>query len=371
MKNILLVGNYPPDRQESMLRFAAMLHKGLPQFGFDVQLVQARELLNRLSLWPASAKKWLGYVDKLVLHLPQLQSRLSSADLVHICDQGNAPYVWLLKDKPHLVTCHDLLAVRSALGEDTACAVSAAGRLLQASILGSLKKARYIACDSQQTKSDVERLTGITDVNRIRLIPIGLNYPYRTLPAQQARDRLRQVPAIDTRQPFLLHVGSNEPRKNRATLLRIFQQVSAVVPQLVIAGQPLAALPANPEPGKIIQINQPSDELLEALYNSAHALVFPSYAEGFGWPIIEAQASGCPVICSDRQPLPEVAGCAALYANPEDVACFANHIVSLTKAENREKLIAAGKENVRRFETQGMLANYAQFYRDILDVQMK
>jgi glycosyltransferase involved in cell wall biosynthesis len=68
---------------------------------------------------------------------------------------------------------------------------------------------------------------------------------------------------------------------------------------------------------QLIVVNEPSHDLIEALYVSAQALLFPSLDEGFGWPIIEAQACGCPVITSDREPMRTIAGPAALLIDPD------------------------------------------------------
>ena len=81
----------------------------------------------------------------------------------------------------------------------------------------------------------------------------------------------------------------------------------------------------------VIEVVEPSDEDLRSLYSGAAALLFPSLYEGFGWPLIEAQSCGCPVITSNRSPMTEVAGSAALYIDPANESAAA----ALIAAESR------------------------------------
>src|SRR5271154_5240663 len=141
---VLLIGNYPLDGQESMLRFASTLKTGLTEQGVDTKLICAEPVVNRLQLTPYSLNKWLGYLDKYLFFSPRLSEHLDWADLVHICDQANSVYLPHLNRRPNLVTCHDLLAVRAALGEDTACRPSVTSRWLQKWILSSLKRAPVV-----------------------------------------------------------------------------------------------------------------------------------------------------------------------------------------------------------------------------------
>lgn len=114
---ILLLGNYTPSQQQSMLRFGDLMCSLLRESGHDVRVVQAFPVLCKLRQAETGAGKWLGYVDQFLLFLPRLKREAAWADVVHICDQANAVYVPRLVGKPHLVTCHDVLAIRSALGE--------------------------------------------------------------------------------------------------------------------------------------------------------------------------------------------------------------------------------------------------------------
>lgn len=366
---VLLVGNYLPDRQESMQRFSQMLQTGMKQKGIEVTLVQAPAIINRFEHLPDGCRKWLGYVDKLLLFPPQLKSLAATHDLVHICDQGNSIYLSALAGKPNLVTCHDLLAVQAALGEDTSCPVSITGKVLQKWILRSLQSAQLIACDSACTESVARRLTNCP----VKLIDVGLNYPYLPLPEAQSQQRLSAVSGLQ--QPYILSVGSNESRKNRNAVLRIFARLKDEFPgQLVFAGQPLNQSQhlLSDSLGisqRIVEVVKPADNLLHALYTGAHCLIFPSLAEGFGWPVVEAQASGCPVVISNRGPLPEVSGQAALVYPPENEEEFARGLLSLQDKKLRDDLVARGLKNAQRFNPDIMIEAYLQAYRQILRAQ--
>jgi glycosyltransferase involved in cell wall biosynthesis len=169
--------------------------------------------------------------------------------------------------------------------------------------------------------------------------------------------------------PFVLHVGSNLRRKNREGVLRIFAQCQERWKGfLVLAGEPLsnALRSLGRELGildRIIEVPDATSEVLEALYGRATALLFPSRFEGFGWPIIEAQACACPVICGDGAPLPEIAGDAGLIHPVEDEAAFAAEILRLADPEERACWGEKSLRNAQRFSTERMIAEYIAVYR--------
>lgn len=368
---ILLVGNYLPDRQESMQRFAKMLHVGLVELGHEVRLIRPEPLFGRIKPDRSGLGKWLGYIDKFVVFPSQLRRVVSWADIVHICDHSNAMYTKYLQKVSHLVTCHDLLAVRGALGQETDCPASPMGKILQRWILKGLSQARMVACVSTYTKLDLEKLVGenVSSKN-FRLVLNGLNHTYQVLTPDETAARLANVASLDLAKPFILHIGSSQKRKNRDGIIRIINRVRAQWDgQMVFAGDALTAdliqlideLKLN---NRIVQINKPDNRLLEALYNQAFALLFPSRYEGFGWPIIEAQACGCPVICSDLTSLPEVAGDSALVRSVDDEAGFAADILRLMEPSERDIWVRKGLENAKRFTTQKMLSEYVKFYTE-------
>lgn len=369
---VLLIGNYLLDQQESMQRFANMLETGLNNAGHEVRLIRPKPFFGR-GISINGLRKWLGYIDKFVLFPRHLCQAIPWADVVHVCDHSNAMYVKYLQNVPHLVTCHDLLSVRGALGQDTACLASPTGKILQRWILHSLRQAQMIACVSTYTKQDLEQLVDENSHQNFRLVLNGLNYGYKVITPGEAAARLANVVNFDVTKPFILNVSSSLQRKNRDGIIRIIHKIRDEWDgQLVFAGTPLTAdlvelihkLNLN---HRIVQINKPDNNLLEALYNLALVLLFPSRSEGFGWPVIEAQACGCPVVCSDRTSLPEVAGNSALLRAIDDEAGFGADILRLTKPSERDIWSKKGLENVKRFTFEDMLSKYVNLYTELCD----
>ena len=160
---VLLIGNYPADRQQSMQRFAIMMLTGLNAAGVPAELILPRSFLGRIRFAGPFVGKWLGYIDKFAFFPRQLRRKLcSGVDLVHICDHSNAMYAAHVDELPVVVTCHDLLAVRGALGEVADCPASLTGKYLQRWIVSGLRKASAIVCASSATLRDAERIVNGT-----------------------------------------------------------------------------------------------------------------------------------------------------------------------------------------------------------------
>ena len=368
--NVLLIGNYIPDRQESMQRFTNMLAASLTKLGHKVRLIRAETFFAKIKPANSGLGKWLGYIDKFLLFPLQLRQATAWADIVHICDHSNAFYTQYLQNVPHLVTCHDLLAIRSALGEIKENPTKWSGRQLQRMILAGLERSQHIACVSEQTKKDLLRLAKI-DPDIASVIYMGLNYPYTPMDKAEADQRLSAL-GISSSSSFLLHIGGNQWYKNRLGVLAIFnylrQQPNLSNLNLVMAGQPFTNqirqfIQENNLETQVRELVALENEDLRALYSTATALLFPSLQEGFGWPIIEAQACSCPVFTSNQAPMTEVGGDAAIYINPHYPEAAAREIAK--NLINITKIKQTGPINVQRFTSEKMLESYVKLYQEI------
>ncbi len=370
---VLLIGNYPADQQQSMQRFAQMMLRGLAAAGVPAELIQPQPFLGRISFAGPFVAKWLGYLDKFLFFPRQLRRKMAEGfRLVHICDHSNAMYAAHVQGLPVVVTCHDLLAVRGALGEATDCPPSATGKYLQRWIVSGLGQADAVACASPATLRDAQRLVSQRSGGpRLLLIWHGINHPYAKQPAEKARALLASVAGLDLERPFALHVGSNLRMKNREGVLRVFALTKDHWNgQLVFAGQKLTPelRSLGEELGileRVVEVEGPPNDLLEALYSSALVLLYPSRFEGFGWPIIEAQACGCPVICSTREPMSEVGGEAALTAEVEDEPAMAQLLLRLLDPAERAVWSEKSLRNAERFRPEEMIAHYIELYRSL------
>jgi len=373
---LIIVGNYMPDHQESMNRFAHMLVNNYSQCGLSNELLLPPVFMGLfLKNSKNGISKWVGYLDKyfvmpIYLILYRCRHILSSNQYYHIADHSNAPYLFFLPKKRTIITCHDVLAIRGALGyKEAMCEASAFGKILQKWILFSLLKAKNIASVSSYTLNQLLELSnnyGRTPQNWA-VIHNSLNADFYQLSLNKVYDIFKKNNlCLDT--GYLLHVGSSLPRKNRSLLIKMLISLgNSYNGKVVFAGVKLDKglidlISVNNLFNRVVSIEKPSHILLQALYSGCDAFIFPSYSEGFGWPIIEAQACGAPVLSSEFGPMQEVGGDGAFYADPHDPASFANAFNSLNQDLEKEKVVKNGFINIKRFNNDQMIRSYIDMF---------
>jgi len=217
------------------------------------------------------------------------------------------------------------------------------------------QQSRRVIADSKATKSDLINFYGVEEA-KIDVVYPGIDPMLR--PVTEA-DQLEAVQAkYGIKAPYLLTIGTLQPRKNLERLVKAFA-ASGVRHQLVLAGK--AGWRARPilkqieqqktsVRNRILLPGYIADDDKAALISGASAMVFPSLYEGFGFPVIESQVCETPILCANTSSLPEIAGNAALLIEPMDIDALASGITRLIQDQPlREKLIAAGKKNARRF----------------------
>lgn len=365
---VLLIANYQLDAQESMLRYAEFLRQGLEQRGYRMTVVHPPAVLGRLVRRSNPLFKWLGYLDKFVLFPPLLRLKARDADLVHICDHSNSGYLRWVGSRPKLITAHDMLAVRSGLGHFLQNPTGRTGRWLQRWILSGLASAQHIISVSHKTKDDLEAL--LSSKPKIEVIHHSLNWSYE--PAKKCDiDAVRAVCGLDGDEEYILHVGGNNWYKNRMGVLRIalelrkyerFQRL-----KVILAGKPwteeMRTFRSEHSLADAIELVAPANEQVRALYSGALAFLFPSEEEGFGWPILEAQACGCLVITSNRPPMTEIAGAGAILVDPVNAITAAQTIA--VRIGGADVVKRAAWENLKRFTMDEVMARYSNAYDSV------
>ncbi|WP_299038882.1 glycosyltransferase family 1 protein [uncultured Pseudokineococcus sp.] len=209
---------------------------------------------------------------------------------------------------------------------------------------------------SRATRDDVVSTYG-TDPEDIAVVPNAVDARFAPVGEGEAAE-LRARWAQD--HPYLLFVGALQPRKNLVTLLRAFDRFrdeTGSQTRLVVAGRSawkagptLEAYEAMAHRDAVLLPGRVPDEDLPGLYAGARATVFIPHFEGFGLPVLEAQASGSPVLTSDRSSMPEVAGDGALLVDPLDVAAVAGCLARLdSEPDLRQDLVRRGSANAQRY----------------------
>lgn len=217
------------------------------------------------------------------------------------------------------------------------------------------QRSRLIIADSLATKNDLLRLYGLKSTKIVVIHP-GIDRTLRPVTDTERLESVKHKYAISS--PYLLYIGTLQPRKNLRRLMEAYI-TSEVEHQLVLAGSIgwhgssiLDAVVSYQTPGAN-RINLPGyilDEDKAALISGADALLYPSLYEGFGFPVLEANACGTPVLCADTSSLPEIAADAALLVDPLDTAGLAASIRRIIRDRPlRERLTQAGLSNINRF----------------------
>ena len=212
----------------------------------------------------------------------------------------------------------------------------------------------------------------------------GLNYPFAPLQNQEARTVLQQQGWNTPETGFLLHVGGNQWYKNRIGVLLIYraycQTTDQPLPLCLMGAEPTATLRslANqlPAGGQVIFLTGLPTIAIQAAYSLASAFIFPSIAEGFGWPIAEAMACGCPVITTGEAPMTEVGGDAAIYlpvmpstgstdAWAQQCANLVTQTVNYPE-DKKASMRNLGQQQAKLFDTEAVLDAYEAIYSQIL-----
>jgi glycosyltransferase involved in cell wall biosynthesis len=293
---------------------------------------------------------------------PPVEWFAGPADVVH----AQSPFIIPTLNAARVITIHDLDFLKHP--ESTHAEMQ---RDYPALVRKHASRADQIVVSSHYTASEVTRQLGVP---RYRLTVCSPGAP------RWASDIARQRAGSDLGSTILF-IGTLEPRKNVAGLLDAYEQLLVRrpdAPTLVIAGRitdaaaPLVARVERPPlAGSVQLLGYVPDRGRPLLYRQARMLVLPSFDEGFGLPVLEAMASGVPVIVSDHGSLPEVAGDAAVPIPPDNVAAISAEMERLLERDAARQAISRGLVQASRYTWESCAAAALDAYRGAIANQAR
>jgi glycosyltransferase involved in cell wall biosynthesis len=354
---ILLAGNLESDTSISMKRYLRQVRDGLQARSEEVDMRVLRPAGGgaRSRLLRAAVRR-LTYPAEVRRQLRRPQT------ILHVIDHF---YAYLLPAAGGVATCHDL-------AEFNITDLSPEQLVRWKARVAALKRAAHVFADSEATAEDLRKFVGL-ERSRITVNYLGADPIFSPIPAGGSlQPRVAALRERARGAPLVLHVGNNLRRKNVPVLLEALAILrrQGIPAMLVKAGEPLGGgdisawnlgrKGGDPElqsqvarlglHDAILEVDSVTDRELVEIYNVCTLLSYPSLFEGFGYPVVEAQACGLPCVLSNTSSLPEVGGDAALYHDPRDASALARAIAMLTEQPDvRGEMSRKGLENVRRF----------------------
>jgi glycosyltransferase involved in cell wall biosynthesis len=280
-------------------------------------------------------------------------------DLYHVSTQDFS----FANVHPKIITCHDI--IRRFYPRNFA------DYLQQFVIYSGLKNAQHILADSQNTKKDL--ITHLkTRPEKTTVVPLGVDSVFKPL-QKKTLDKIREKYHLPNKK-FILHISSEEPRKNYGPLLKAFKQIAEKFPDHYIlkVGNAYPLYIKKHErlirqlklQARVIRIPTVPEEDLPAFYSMADVFVLPSSYEGFGLPLLEAMACGCPTIAYNTSSIPEIAGKASMLTAEGDIEQLTNALKNvLTNKKARSTLRAQGLKQAAQFTWKSCATQTLQVYK--------
>lgn len=310
--------------------------------------------------------------------MPTVDSLLGGVDLYHATNYFLPP----TKRAKRVLTIHDITFKKYP----DLCSPKIVGPFSE-KVEGFAREADAVIADSESTRQDIIELLGAKP-ERVHTVHLACDESMSPMEKKLARERVAALFGIQ--HPYLLFVGTVEPRKNVDGILNAFKKIEKEFPhRLVICGgkgwksdeieeQMLELrktisneIAGHPDglpiaAGRVIRTGYAAPTSLAALFSAADALIFPSFYEGFGLPVLEAMACGCPVITANNSSLPEVAGDAAEYCDANDVDSIANAMRRvLSDASLRDQMCQRGFAQAAKFSWKKTAEQTAAVYRSV------
>lgn len=319
----------------------------------------------------APADRLGGYIDRYVVY--QWRARSASADLHHIVDHGYGHLGFSLDPRRTIANFFDAMLLKFRARELPVDRYPRLTILAHRADLVAIRRAARIIAISQSSRNDLIRFTGV-DPGRVRVILLGVSPRFAPCDVEVDAEAALGVRAGS---PQILHVGHCGPYKNVEGILWALPRAIRLLGepiQFVKAGGPFTAAQRRlisklGIEDHVVHLGPVPDDRLPQIYREADLLVMPSLHEGFGLPVLEAMASGTPVLAANRGSLPEVVGDAGLLVDdPTDPDALAGAMVrGLGDAKLRRDLRARGLAWAATFTWERTAWETLEVYREVYE----
>lgn len=346
MINVVLFSRPESYKIMSMDVYSNNLFENIRQSpGFNAQLLKPKDL--HIPLVGKYLTMWLYY---------QIIAKRQNSDINHILDHSISHLIGSLDPKRTIITCYDLIGLK--VPESTPFWKR---NVLWGNIIRNISKARKIIAVSQCTKKDILKYTSYKS-DDIAVIYGGVSAKFRQIEKSKIEGKFK------FKKPAILHVGR----------VNFYKNVEGLIKAIALSGKEVLLVKVGPIPKRqlkllrklkidFVQFMDLSEEELIQVYNAVDLLVYPSWHEGFGFPVLEAMACGCPVLCSNAGSLPEVASDAAIMVSPDDISDIAGAIERTMGSQDLKQLLREkGLKQAKKFSWEETAMETSDVYKKII-----
>lgn len=299
------------------------------------------------------------------------------ADVYHILDHSHATLAGAVDPDRTVVTCFDIIPLLFMKGiVDVPYKPWVLRSFLKR--IEAMRSCARVLCVSQSTRNDLITHAGFSP-EQISIVPIGLESDFQALPPNglSLEDEHLDFAArhrLDPNRVYILQVGTRNRYKNTPVVLEVLAGLKTAIPNVALLrvgadffDDETDIVNALGLRGDVFHLGRVSEADLRAVYRFAKALHFPSLYEGFGWPVLEAMASGCPILASDRASLPEVVGNPDFTASPDEISTQVEKLHRLIMdSTHREAAVRHGLTRASYYSWDATAHACLSIYEDVL-----
>lgn len=369
---VIIFRDYKEENWHSMEVYADELIRHLRLLRVTTLAVCEHVTLPSLSaLFPASYKYMRQFFRYIVNPVGSLFQR---GDIFHISDHANTQLLLVLDPTKTIVTCHDLTAPYWMMEHVPLTRKKRIRHAVERWRLSFLRQARGIIAVSYATKQHIVEALGIPE-SRITVIPEGVDKLFSRI---SEKKKLREVVMrLGLPHKFILHVGTTYYNKNIEGLLQIFFSLAKHDADLYLVKAGDWWTPEQEDmirksglAKRILHVGFVDTVDLPSLYSLARVLIQPSYAEGFGFTVLEAMACGCPVVVSDIPAMREMVQDAGVYIAPSPTKQHIREIESLIASKTKRKtMMKRGYRRAATYSWDKAARKTYSLYRKIITAQ--